>query len=241
MANKRLWKTENIIKGYELAKSGMSMAQIAKALGTSQPTIVKWIEKKEAFRIAVNAGRKISKGNGKNGMNFRDYVYKRLPEDLKKLWREINKMDKAGSGVEKIEALLVRKGMRVRQHLFLYAWVASNFSISNALGKVNISRTTFDYWKEKDPEFAMLVEEINWHKKNFFEDHLCKLVAGGDVSSTIFANETYNRDRGYSKRQDLNVNLTGETTHSVILVDSLGLSLKERKKLLQKMKNAKTA
>lgn len=238
---KTLWKTEYIIRVYELARSGMTQVKMAKVLGVSHPTFRKWEEKKEAFRMALRAGKKLYKHNNKNGVSFRDYVFKRLPEDLRKLWCEINRLDKARSGVEKIEAILAKRGKRIRQHLFLYAWVSANFSISNALGKVNITRGTFDLWKEKDPEFAMLIDEINWHKKNFFEDHLCKLIKGGDTSATIFANETYNRDRGYSKRHDVNLNLTGETIHHVVNIDAMELDIKTRKAILSSIRKAQPA
>lgn len=238
---KTLWKTIYIFTAYELAKSGMTGVKIAKVLGVSHPTFRKWEEKKEAFRTAIREGRKAHKINGSKGVSFRDYVFKRLPEDLRQLWRNLNKLDIARSGPEKIEALLAKGGKRVRQHLFLYAWVSANFSISNALGKVNLSRGTFDLWKEKDPEFAMLIDEINWHKKNFFEDHLCKLIKGGDTSATIFANETYNRDRGYSKRHDIDVKVSGETTHRVINIDAMKLDIKTRKAILLSIRKAQVS
>lgn len=235
---KTLWKTKFIFTAYELAKSGMSGVKIARVLGISHPTFRKWVDKKKEFHKAIGEGRRLHKIGNTKGVSFRDYVYKRLPDDLKIIWRGLNKLDKAKSGVEKIEALLDKGGKRARQHLFLYAWVSANFSVSNALGKVNLSRGTFDLWKEKDPDFAALVKEIDWHKKNFFEDHLCKLIKGGDTSATIFANETYNRDRGYSKRADLNVNLTGETTHRVINIDAIKLDIKTRKAILESIRKA---
>jgi len=236
---KTLWQDKFIIEVYDLARSGMSGNKIAQVLGVAVPTFNKWVKNKKPFRLAFQTGRKkYKKANGKTP-NFRDYIFERLPYDLRKVWHRINKLDKAKSGMEKIEAILAQRGKSVRQHLFVYAWVAGNFSISQAMRKVNISRSTFDKWKKEDSGFAQLIEEINWHKKNFFEDHLCSLVAGGDTSAIIFANRTYNRDRGYNEKVDVDMNLSGELDHAVLSVDVLKLPLQTRKEILKSLRKNK--
>ena len=137
-----------------------------------------------------------------------------------------------------MEAILSERGVRVRQQLFVYAFVSSNFSISAALRRVNISRSAFELWK-KDPEFLRLFEELGEMKGDFFEEHLCMLIAGGDTASTIFANRTYNKKRGYSEKIDVDLNVSGSVQHNIVNIDSLGLPLKERKQLLSKVRKAK--
>ncbi len=231
--SRTVWKTEIIFRVYELAKTGMTESKMAKVLGISLPTFRVWETKKKVFRMAVRRGRRYYKKRNGESFTFRDYVYKRLPKDVRKVWEEINQLDKSKSGVEKIESLLVKRGKRIRQHLFFYAWTAANFSISSALRKVNLSRSTFDLWMRNDPDFAKLVEEIDWHKHNFFEDNLCKLVAGGDSPATVFANRTFNRHRGYNDKTEVDVNLGGRVDVNFLSITRLKLPIKIRKVILE--------
>ena len=234
-----VWKDEFIIKVYNLARSGLTEQKMAHILGISLPTFRAWRGNKKLFRLAIQTGRKERRNKDGSSINFREYVYQRLSCDLRKVWGKINKLDKKKSGLERIEAILDKKGKIVRQSLFIYAWTSGNFSISQALRKVNISRTTLERWKKDDSDFAKLLEEIVWHKKNFFEDHLCKLVAGGDTSAILFVNKTFNRDRGYNEKVEMDVNLSGEVNQNVMNVDVLKLPLNTRKEILKSLRKAK--
>jgi len=225
------WKDIFIFRAYELASSGLNETKIAGILGISHATLVSWEKKKKMFRMALRMGRKAYKNEDGKVAVFSDYVYKRLSKKVRKAWDRINALDKAGAGVEKIERILVAGGKTMRQHLFFYAWTVNNFSISSALRKVNISRSTFNRWKEHDSDFSNLVDEIHWHKKNFFEDHLAKLIAGGDSSATIFANRTINRDRGYNEKVELDVR--GAVEVNTLDIDTLDLSIEVRKAILE--------
>ena len=50
---KKVWKDENYIHAYELAKSGMSEIKMAQALGVSTATLRKWKDTKPALRFAI--------------------------------------------------------------------------------------------------------------------------------------------------------------------------------------------
>ncbi len=229
---KSLWQDHFVIDIYNLAKSGMTENQMSKTLGVSIHTFIKWEKKKKLFKLALDKGRKEHRGKDNKTLSFRDYFYKRLSYKNRKTWKAINKLDGKKGSFEKIEALLERRGKLVRQHMFVYAWVHANFSVSMALRKVCISRSTFEAWK-KDNEFGKLIEELNWHKKNFFEDHLTKLVAGGNPAATIFVNKTFNKDRGYNEKIEVDMNLAGELEHGIVSVDHLKLDLDVRKALLK--------
>ena len=193
-----VWQDAFVLRGYELAKSGMVERKIAKVLGISFGTFVLWERKKPVFKLAIREGRKANRKKDGSTFSFRDYINGRLPEDVREIWHKINRCDSLKNGTERLEAILSERGVRVRQQLFVHAFVSSNFSISAALRRVNISRSAFELWK-KDPEFLRLFEELGEMKGDFFEEHLCMLIAGGDTSSTIFANRTYNRKRGYNE------------------------------------------
>ena len=138
--------------------------------------------------------------------------------------------------MDQVEALLEKGGKIVRQHLFIFAWTSSNFSISKAMRKVNISRATFNNWK-RDPEFAKLVEEIDIIKGDFLEEHLYKLVEAGDSPATIHANKTFNRGRGYGDNLDLKV--SGELDSVVMTLGELDVSIEVRKALLKAVRKSK--
>jgi len=239
MSRRTIWDDSFYNKAYKLARSGLKETQLAKALGIALPTFRSWLRKKKAFKTAIQDGRKEYRGKNNETASFGDYVYKRLSKELRLVWNKINKLDKKKKGLEEIEAILDRKGKRVRQQLFLHAWITGNFSVSEALRKVNISRNTLERWKREDAGFAGLVKQIPWYRKNFFEDHLTKLVAGGDGSAIIFVNRTYNKDRGYNEKVEVDMNLTGEIDQNVMSVDMMKLPLQARKEILKSLRRNK--
>ena len=235
---KTVWKDAFVLRVYELAKSGMVERKIARVLGISFGTFVLWERKKPIFKMAVREGRRTHRKKDGSTFSFRDYINGRLSEDVREIWHKINRCDTLKNGTERLEAILSERGVRIRQQLFVHAFISSNFSISAALRRVNISRSAFELWK-KDPEFLQLFEELGEMKGDFFEEHLCMLIAGGDTASTIFANRTYNRKRGYNEKVDVDMNVSGEIQHNIVNIDALGLPLKERKRLLSKVRKAK--
>ncbi len=225
----KLWNDRFIIDAYELAREGRSDEDIRKVFGISNPTFWNWKKRRPLLKEALERGRRISGGDRYTGETLRSYVFGRLPDDLKKTWNEINRLDRARSGTEAVEAILAERGKRARQHLLLYAILTSSFSISASLRKVNINRATFDRWIREDREFARLVTEVNEIKADFFESHLVRLVKSGDTAATIFANRTFNRERGYGEKID--VNMSGRVDHRIDISD-LDLPIKTRREIL---------
>jgi transposase len=233
---KKVWKDENYILAYELAKSGMSEIKMAQALGVSTVTLRKWKDTKPALRFAIE---KASSNGGSENMStvqdFHEYIYQKLPSHLAKIWDEIQAVEHEDNSILKIEAMLKGAGKRGRQHLFLHALVTSNFNVSRACSMMNMSRKTFENWVTNEPEFGELMQEIDFHKKNFFEAALIGLVAGGDSSATIFVNKTINRDRGYNDKIELDVrgSVQHEHLHAHIPMDELNLSLDVKREILK--------
>lgn len=221
-----------LITAYELARDGMSNKKIGETIGCNKQTFINWLRKKPALKEAITRGR--TRSGSRVVTDFREYVYSQLPDNLKKLWDKINHFHEEGNSLSKIEALLQDQGAGVRKHLFLYALVNSNFNPSQACRMVNLPFKTFRGWCEHDPEFQELVEEINIHKGNFFEGALLGLVASGDTSATVFANRTFNANRGYNPKSEINVNINGQVNHKIgiVKVDTLNLPLEVRKQIL---------
>ena len=230
------WKDEFVITAYELAANGYSKSKIAKVLGVGMTTLEKWRDKRKYFKLAIKKGKERYKGKDGSGGGYTmvDYVFDRLTDEGKRVWRKLNRLDKKGKAtVEDLDALFAHHGTLMRQQIALYAWTSNNYSISAALKKAGISRDRWEAWK-KDKDFAKLVKEITWHKKNFFEDGLCQLVADGNASATIYANKTQNADRGYSEKLDINI--TGNFQHQHMLIGDLDLDLDTRRIILEAVK-----
>ena len=227
------FKDEYYVTVYELARSGMSENKMSKNLGVSTVTLRSWKKKNKALRDAIERGRN-SKGKMTTQRWF-DYVYQKLPENLMKIWDEIQDLEAQPNGIQKIESLLETNGKRARQHIFLHALVTANFNVSRACSICNIPRRTFENWVTNEPDFSELMNEINVHKKNFFEASLVGLVARGDSAATIFVNRTYNRDRGYNEKVDVNVigKIEHEHVHAHISIDELELGLEVRTEILK--------
>lgn len=236
------WHEGRYVEVYELARSGLSTANICQAIGISGPTWDKWVKKHPYLKTCLQKGR------GHDGQakatavqNFADYVYGQLPQHLRRLWDEINACVEAPNGYERVQALLANEGYRTRQHMFIHALIDSNFNQNQALRKCGITRGTYMGWQKNDPDFIALLDEIHWYKGNFFEHALIKLVNAGETSAIIFANKTFNRDRGYAERVTVDGNVQHNHTHAHIPIPTevLNLDLETRKKVLAAMRGVK--
>ena len=235
------WKDDFVIQAYELARTGLKNSEVARMLGVSPLFFKKWITRKPILRSALIRGRKQYKQAGDSLITFRDYVNGKISPELRPLWDQIVDYDEANSGIEKVEALLKNKGDNIRQYLFLHALICSNFRIQVALRRIGISYHEFCRWKEEDPDFPLLIDEIMWHRGNFFEDRLSMAVVGGDTTAIVFANRTFNRERGYDdkNRSTVDVNVKGHIGHIVVKVDELNLPLEIRKQILKSIRKKK--
>ena len=220
-----------LVSIYQQASLGRSMTETAKTLGVGHDTFLKWKKEKSYVKDAWDRGREVLTAEP----DFPSYVYNRLPENLQQLWDQIDEVDTKKNAQEMIERLLQGHPTQVRQHLFLYAWTSSDFSLSEAVKKVNINMTTLNNWK-RDPEFAELVDEIHWHKKNYFERAFIGRVASGDTAAIIHAVKSQCADRGYNPSMQVDVAGKIEHQHDFNVEDIMDeLSLSARREILNVM------
>lgn len=219
------------IKVYELLRSGLSLAKCAKVFGVSATAFFKWLKKYPALRFAVDQAQNYKKGEG--GDTFREYIFGRLSPLARKTWNRIHRFEGCRNE-NKIRALLEKKGKHIRQQLFFYALVHANFNISTALRKVCLSHTQYQAWMQRDPEFAKLVKEIDWHKGNYFEGALMKLVRDGDSAATIFASKTFNRNRGYNDKVEVDIHVEHKLSPLQQSLESL--TVEDRKRILDSLR-----
>lgn len=218
------WRPILLLDAYVAAKQGATNEEIAKACDISWSCLKdRWLPTKPELREAIERGR--AEAKKKPTESFKDYMEERLSPKMKALYEEITYWTDHAEGPEKIEALLQPHGDKVRQNLWLHAMIESNFDAGAACKVVNISKRTIQRWTDEDPDFPALLDEINWHKQNFFENALIGLATMRDSKAVIHANKTLNRNRGYGERLD--IKMSGSVTHQhvVIPVDKLNLPL----------------
>ena len=220
-----------IFDAYEAARTGVSQEGIRALLKITADTFYDWMRKYPLFALAIKRGREYGKKADGSEETFREYVYQQLDPKLKAIWDEVNACQKEKNSIARLEALFENHGTKARQHLFLYALTASNFNASRALKRVGLSHGRLRSWVENDPDFAKLYQEIEWHKGNFFESGLIGRVKEGDTGAIIFANRTFNKDRGYGIKNEIQVSGTIHHEHTVD-IEGLELSLEVRRALL---------
>lgn len=238
------WKDEYYVTIYELVRQGMTMAQIAGVLGVSDFCLKNWYKKKPALKEAVNRARSSSpssirdrSGETGTGEKFFEYVYRRLPPELRELWNELCEAERADNPEIAVEALLENQGERTLQHLWIHALVAGNFNVSEACRRVNVTQKQVDQWKKEDTRFLELVEQVITMKKDYAEGCLFDLLRAGDAGATIFVNRTLNRDRGYDPK--VTVVHEGSVLHQHVDVSALPLDLETKRKMLEAIRNSR--
>lgn len=191
---------------------GIPYADVYTELKVSKITFWQWVKDKPGLKEVLDLAEK----EKKDGESLKNWVYSRLSPELMKVWERIGELEMLSDGISKIELMLEEGGKRMRQQLFLHALCFHNFCVSQALAKVNITKRELDRWIAHDHDFAELVEQIQWHKGNLFEGSLVQLVREGNPAAVLFANKTYNAERGYAQKSKLDINVSGSVTHGVL-------------------------
>lgn len=241
------WRESFYVEAYVAARDGNTDKDIAKILGIPIDTFRIWCKRRPALGEAIEKGRSGLKRKGKGNAkeeSFSDYVFRQLPEKLQRLWGRLRQLDKQKAGIEMIEELFAGQGKYARQQLFVHALVAGRrlFDFSDACRITGITKKTFDKWATEDPDFAELLDQIQWHKKNFFEGSLINLVRQGHPAVVMYANESVNSDRGYGRKSRTDVVVEGNVNvqQEIVSIDTLALPLEMKQKLLQAMRDANT-
>lgn len=230
--SEKKWKDDFYVTCYLLAGEGLPDYDIAKAIGVFRTCLVGWKKKRPALRRAIDKGRKEFQKRSHND-GVANYIYKMLSPEAKEVWKELNRVVKNSSYVDRVEALFEKNGTLMRQHLFIHALVLNSYNMSKAMRKLAISKKTLDKWKF-DKQFSDLLDEINFHKGQLFESKLVDAVVEGDTSLVRFANERFNREI-YGNKIDINHsgNINNTTTQLNVPIMELELDLDTKKKVLQ--------
>ena len=161
--------------------------------------------------------------------SFAEYIFQHLSPEAQAIWEKIKFWESSNSAYDKINAILEGKSKQLRQELFIHAMVSSSWNPSEACRIVGVSRNLLERWKRHDLEFRQLIEEIQWHKRNFYEQALDDLVASGNPGAVMFVNRTVNADRGFNERIQLEHTGTIEVGFTI---EDLDLDMDTRIKIL---------
>lgn len=239
------WRDEYYLQAYEMAKDGATEYGIGEALGIRKYRWQRWLTEKPALKEAIHRGKEAGGRNTQPGGTsiFMDYVYKRLPNELRGVWERIVELEndlEEPNAETLLEALTEKLGKTARQHLWVHALVSSNFNSSEACRRVKVSMQSVHNWVKSDPGFGAILQQIHEAKKDFVEGSLFRLIQRGDSPATIFASKTLNSDRGYNPKTEVNHLINGEVKHLHELVDVQeldALPLEDRLRILNAMKS----
>jgi transcriptional regulator with XRE-family HTH domain len=220
------FKMSMVFTIYEMTKEGFPAKAIADVIGVHHSTLIKWEQEKLSVRTAFKEG--LAARDEADDTSFFDFVAGRLPPELHDLWDELFESENDPSAIRRIEKLLNAAGNRNRQRLFLHALFQFDFNLTRALKFVSVSRTRYQGWLKNDPDFLQLITEVTEIKGDFYENALVRLVKRGVPAAVIHANKTFNADRGYATKAQLEI--TGEVTHThkVVPLSDLELPLEVR-------------
>lgn len=203
----------------------------ARALEVSEAPLKKW----HAAHKDLQEAKALADTRRGTMKTMQDYVFGHLSSDAQDVWEKLQFWGNSSSASIKVEQILSGKTKQLRQELFIHALVSSGFDYSAACRMVHVSRSTFESWR-LEPEFRNLVNEIQWHKKNFFEKGLVDLVTMRHPGAVIWANKTINRDRGYG--DSVEIEYSGKVDVG-ISIDELPLDIDTRRKILDAIRQAK--
>jgi len=134
-------------------------------------------------------------------------VFEDMDDSAKAVWEALAGRDTPDDVKQQALLALSHGGKREQQKLFAYGLMQNHFDVVGALKSLKISQATYRKWMT-DPEFAELINNIQFSKRHFVEGKLFQLVAHGDTKATIFACERLNREEFGNKLE-----ISGKVDH----------------------------
>ena len=240
------WKDTFYIDIYLLAKQGRTESDIRRVLGASPTTWKAW-KRSRAIDDAVKRGREGDKAEQEaqqDRPSIIDYCYGHLPAELRALWDRIEAVaELSPADQDTAYKDLKQQPEAYRQILYIHALVTSRFDATSAMRKCRISLRDYQRWCASSPDFEALVAEIQFHKGQFFENALLDQVMIGETQAILFANKSFNRDRGYGDKMEVEHTGDAHSGASTINVDlsKLDLTPQIKRALLEAVQEQRAA
>lgn len=185
------------------AIEGLTQVQAAARLGVTDQTLRNWFKQHKAARRAWEHGKEVRDNvtaEGKKGGAFAQYVFRQLSPEMQDVW-ELAVGDNPDGDIDyRVSAGVMRAaGDYARKQLYAHALACSNWNVNVAMQMCGISHNELKKWQQSDEDFLQLMHELEFYKRNFWEQQLHNLVARQDKDAVLFVNKTINRDRGYGE------------------------------------------
>lgn len=219
---------EQMLDVYDAVVRSPSLEVAAQHLGLSKDSLL--IRLRKSKRLKAAQRRAETRREGK--VTLGDYVLGRLSPVARSIWEKLQYWEELPDAEAKAAAILQGQPERLRQELFIHALLRSSYNVSTAARLTHVNHQTLRRWRAQ-ADFQQLVEEVQQHKKDFFEDALVRMVANDVPAAVIFANRTLNADRGYSEKVEMRH--SGNVTVGIDL-ESLDLPLDVKRQILDAIK-----
>lgn len=217
-----------LLRFYDAYLRENNIAKVASALGIVGSTLQLKIDSSKSLQKAQKLADELRTQN-----ILSHYVLRNLSSEAQLTWKKLTQ----AKSLETINEIFKGKPIRLKQELFIHALTHSAFDLTSACRMIGINRNTVENWRH-DLEFLQLLEEVQFHKKNFFESRLIGLVAEGHPQAVIFVNRTINADRGYNEK--LTLETANQTPNTGFNIDELNLDIDTRRKILQAIQKKKS-
>ena len=232
--NKPKWDPKFYVTVYELCRDGLKLKQVAESIGVDFSTLKEWKRTDPTLAYAVQRGQEFARVN--DSKTFAEMAFSRLSPELQETFSQLQALQMEPNPEKRAEMLLEGSGKRSRQTLFVHALIHCGFRMLDACRFVGVSRATVQKWKESDPDFLQLMDQVHEMKKDFCEGALMGLVASGNAPAVLFTNRTLNRDRGYDPK--ITISHEGNVKHQVD-ISQLNLPVKVLEMVMKAVEQAK--
>lgn len=98
------------------------------------------------------------------------------------------------------------KALTKRQKQMIDALKNNMCNVSHACKAIKINRNTHYQWIHKSDSYKKAVEEVENALIDFAESALLKNIKDGNVTAQIFFLKTKGKERGYTERQEIEIN-----------------------------------
>lgn len=224
-----------LIDAYDAFLRHGSMERVARILGFSSNYIgaMKLLMKRHPSLKMV---KELADERRNQNDTLQKYILGNMSKEARLIWEDIHMTIE--EDVPRTPAVMRHASLKLKKEIFLQALVTGSYNLSKACVVAGVSVKDYDTWGRNDPEFKMLLDEVQQHKKDFFEQKLVELCDAGHPSAIIFVNRTLNADRGYTERLQIE---DGRESSANFNLNELDLDIETRKKILEAIRKLKTS
>ena len=108
--------------------------------------------------------------------------------------------------------------------------------VTTACKASGLDRSTFYKYYNRDAKFKKAVDDIENETLDFVETSLLKQIKSGDTTATIFYLKTKGRKRGYTQKEELDLDITSKGEKVGVNQDEVDAKFERAMKVLEAIK-----